>query len=76
MNLLTITILAAFLYIAYRWVNKVASKKTNSEIFVEELKAKAAKAEIPTPKKVKKVIEDQDANPTKPKRKYKKKPKV
>jgi|GEM_PF-1569060 hypothetical protein len=82
MNLFTITILAALLYIVYRITGKFADRKNSTEIFIEELNAKYKETEIPTPKndvlpkEVKEKVIKTDAPVAKPKRKYKKKPKT
>lgn len=82
MNLFTITILAALLYIVYRIAVKFTNKKNSTEIFLDELNAKHKKAEVSTPKKdvlpkeVKEKVTKTDAVSVKPKRKYKKKPKA
>lgn len=89
MNLLTITILAAVLYIVYRIAVKFTNKKNSTEIFLDELNAKHKEAEVSTPKKEiltkeakKKIIThitetgEYTAPVAKPKRKYKKKPKA
>lgn len=79
MNLFTITILAALLYIAYRIAGKFTDKRNSTEIFLDELNSKYKETEIPTPKKdvlpkeVKEKVIKTDAAPVKPKRKYKKK---
>ena len=51
MNLFTITILAALLYIAYRIAGKFTDKRNSTEIFLDELNSKYKETEIPTPKK-------------------------
>ena len=77
MNLFTITILAALLYIAYRIAGKFTDKRNSTEIFLDELNAKHKEAEVSTPKKdvlpkeVKEKVIKTDAAPVKPKRKYK-----
>jgi hypothetical protein len=85
MNLFTITILAALLYIAYRIAGKFSEQKTDSEIFLEELKTKketSKKKKDPLTEKVKEKIITQITEsgeysaPIKPKRKYNKKPKA
>jgi hypothetical protein len=76
MNLFTITILTALLYIVYRITGKFANRKNSTEIFIEELNAKYENVEISTPKEVKEKVIKADAPVDKPKRKYKKKPKT
>jgi len=89
MNLFTITILAALLYIVYRIAGKFTDKRNSTEIFLDELNAKYKETEIPTPEKeilTKKAKEkiithitetgEYVAPVAKPKRKYKKKPKT
>lgn len=72
--MITFIAIAVFVYIVYRWANKITKQKDETQVSLEKPIA-VMKA---TPKKVKEKIitKLEDSATTKPKRKYNKKPKA